>query len=259
MCAPRKSSLLPQAGLHAEAAADVADHDAKILGLALEYIRQQLSRAGWRLVLRVQGGSPALDDADGTAWLDRIDDQALVEQFKLGDMRRPGKCLVSRLRITHPLLGRNIAIGAGKQLHCARLNRLFCVHHGRQFLVGNRHQLCRILGLHARLRDHGNHRLAGVIHRAVRQWKARRHDHGRAIGALEYHRYRNESDAIGLQVIHAPHGEHARCRPRRSQIRRRDACMRVRRANHHKRGFIHELAVITKPAPTSRRSSSRRF
>src|SRR5262245_5788083 len=58
-----------EAGLHAEAAADVAVHHAEVLRLAAERRREQVARGGGRLVLRVQHAAAVFDDADGTARL----------------------------------------------------------------------------------------------------------------------------------------------------------------------------------------------
>src|SRR6185295_3124552 len=51
-------------GFHAEAAADVAVDDTELLGFALEHRAQELARPGRGLVLCIERGARAVEDAD---------------------------------------------------------------------------------------------------------------------------------------------------------------------------------------------------
>ena len=233
-----------KAGLHAEAAADVADDDPELIRLRAEHGTQQFARAGRRLVLRVERGATVLDHGDARARLERHGDHPLVVELDLGDVRgAPHRGLHGRA-IAVLGLGRDVARRVRPDERRTGRNRALRVHHARQVVVFHGGKFRGILCLRARLCDDGDDRLADVVHLALGKRRPRRRRHRRAVGALEKRRERDMPHAVGAQLCHGPGGYHPRCFLYFRKVNGADARMRMRRAHQHQPALVRQLQVV---------------
>jgi hypothetical protein len=202
--------LRREPGLHAEAAADVAVHDAEILRLGAKHRAKQLARAGRRLVLRVKRGACAVEQRDAGARLHRHGDHPLVVQLERGDVGGFAKNLIHKAFISILSFRGDIAAGFRPHQRRTRCRRGARIAHAGQILVLDPRELGGVLSLRARAGDDRRDRLPHVAHGAFGERRTRRRRHGRAVGALEPRGKRDMADAVGAQLGHAPGGERAR-------------------------------------------------
>ena len=194
--------LRREAGLHAEAAADVAVQQAEARRRLAEHRAEQLARRGRRLALRVERRAPGLVHPDRAARLERHRIQPLVVQFDASDVRGFGEGFLGSLLVPISSFRGDIAACLLPQKRCARLDCLARIHDTRQLLILDAGELGGILCLRARLGNDRRHRLADIEHLAFGERRARRRGHGRAVGALEKRRKRDVLYPVGAQVLH---------------------------------------------------------
>ncbi len=176
-----------EAGLHAEAAADIADDDAHLLGRQAEQIAQRVARAGGHLAREAQRQPVArgIVIAERAARLHRRRRQALVDEVERDDMRRLGEGGIRRRLVAVLHLRRDVAGGVGPDERGARGGRRRQLGHRGQLLVRYLDRLERILRLGARLGDERGDAFADEAHDALRQRRPQRRRAGRAVGARE--------------------------------------------------------------------------
>ena len=161
-----------EAGLLAEAAADIADQHANAFLRPLQHrFGQQVAGRARRLRLRVQDQPPGflVDLGDGGARLHRGGDQPLADEIERDHMRGLGERRFDRGRIAIAHDGHDIVGRLGPHHRRAGPGRQKRIDHRRQHVVFDRDRLGRGLRRDPRRRHHGGDRLAGKAHDLMRQ------------------------------------------------------------------------------------------
>ena len=243
-CKTQHRVLRVQAGLHAEAAAHVADHDPEGLGLGLEHCGQGVARARRLLRLGIERPALLLEHRGRTARLECRGDQALVVEFDRGDVCRLGKRIGGRLHVAVSRLRGDVPRGSGKDLRRTRFDRLARIDHARQFIVVDGHELGRILRLLTRFGDDCGNGVPCVVGDVACQGGTQRGGHGFAVRLLEQRRERDVAQPVCLQVGDRINREDARGLDCRRDIDRADPGVGIRRADHHEPGLPCGHAIV---------------
>ena len=242
--------LRHEAGLHAEAAADLADHDAEKVRLRTERGAEQIASTRGLLGLGIERGASVLVHGDRRPRLERECHQPLVVQADLDDVRRLPDGRVDRSGIAVACLGRDVAGRVLPKLRRVRRERIVRVDHGGERVVIDGDQLGCILCLAPRRRDHGGHRLPRIAYGVVGQRVARGDRHRRAVAALEERWIGDRADAVGLEVRHRPHRKRARRACGGAGVDRNETRMGMRRPNDDEPDLAGERAIVAVEAPT---------
>jgi hypothetical protein len=235
------------AAAHAEAAADLAGHDAQVALRRLQNLlgdrTAQAIRALDAGVERVAAGAP-VELADGAARLHRRRRHAVDDEVDLRDMGRTGERALDRVavaRLPHEghVVGRVVPHGRRAGACRVRGGR----HHGQRLVLDRQH-LGGVHGLLRRLRDHHRHRIADVTDAIARQRRARRLDRGRAVAPLARGVARQVAELVRRVVRAGEDRDHAGRLRRARGIDRPDARVRVRRPHDERIRLAREVHVI---------------
>ena len=165
------------AGLHAEAAADVADEDVNLLLLDVRQCAGETCRDRGRHLVADSNRQPPrcrVERGDGAARLHRHRRNALVDEVELdadGGARERGRRLLG-IAVAH--LGGDVVGSVGRERGRAGRGRGGDVGDGGQLLVLDDHAVDRIARGLARFGDDGDDRLADVARHFVSERAARR-------------------------------------------------------------------------------------
>lgn len=236
------------AGLHAEAAADIADHHAHLLLRQADGVAHRAAHARRHLGAHAdaEAARAFLDVGQHHARLDRERHHTLVddvERHHVHRLREGGGrgvyAAVARLR--GDVAGRLV-----EDLGRARCRRGREVDHHRQFLVVHEHGLGCVARLLDRVGHHRHHRLTHEAHAFVRQHAPRRRHARPAVRALEAGGAGHRLDACCRQIGTAHDADDAGHLERGRCVDRDDARMRVRRAHEdqvREPGGLHVVRV----------------
>ena len=223
--------LRVHAGLHAEAAADVADEDVDLLLLD---VRQRPGETGGdcrrHLVADPHREAPArrIERRDRAARLHGDRRDPLVHQVELDSNGRARERGFGLLHAAVPHLGGDVIGRVGGERRCVGRGRGGNVGDGGQLLVVDNDAVDRIARGLARFGDHRYDRLADEAHHLVGERAARRH--GRAtVGTAEVGRRRHRLDGGGRELGAGVDGENARHGASGVGVDRDDARVRMRR------------------------------
>ena len=180
--------------------------------------------------------------ADSGPRLDRRDDQPVVDELDLDDMR--GRChrrvdrrLVAALETVGEVAGRFVP-----QQRRAKLQRGRRIDHRGQDPVIDRDQLGGVAGDIPGLGDDERHRIADMTHAAARQCMARRHDDRsdrRDLGDAG-----QRADALGGKIGGGEDAMHTWQRSRRGRIEPGNLGVAVRRAQHDRMQLARRVNVL---------------
>ncbi len=201
------------AGLHAEAAADIADQHPHLVGRNAEHdLAQVVAQPGRRLAADAQRDplGRRVVAREHRARLDRTGDDALIDKIQRHAVRGPGEGGVGRRRVAVSRFARDVARSGGPELRRAGRHRSGGVDHRRQRIVAHVDRLDRIARLLCALRDHRGNGFADKAHGTDRQRMSRRRRRRRSVGALEVGRQRQRHDRIADQVLAGDDRDHAR-------------------------------------------------
>jgi hypothetical protein len=178
------------------------------------------------------------------AWLDRVRDQPVVDEFQLGDMRRLGESRVDRgLVAQRPdvagVVGRDVVQHRG-----ALLGRLHGVDHRGQHVVAHLDLLGRVARLFLRLGDDDGHMVADVAHLALREHRVRRLLHGLAVDVGDQPAAGQPAELGCRRVLAGVHGKDARRLFRLVRLDRLDRRVRVRRAHEGGVALVRQRHVV---------------
>ncbi len=244
-------------GLHAEAAADVADQDADLLGRdAQDILGELVAQARRRLATDPQRDASGrrVETRQRGARLDRTGRQALVDEFEFDHVRRLRKGGVALHGIAVARLAGEVA-GRGRPDQRSPVGKRIGDGRDRgQRGVADVDRLGGVARLLAGFGHHRSHGLADVAHDVDRQCMLRRRLGPAAAGALEVPRLRQRLDPGGHQFRAGDDGQHAGQRARRGCVERLDARVRMRRAQENQvrlsgqREVLGELAAAGQQA-----------
>ena len=181
--------------------------------------------AGQQQVERVGGGIVA---ADRGARLDRRDDEPVVDQLDLDDVRRRGKRRLDRRSVAALEAVGQVARRLVPQQRRAGGERRRRIDDGRQRPVRDRDSLGGVARLLAGVGDDERDRIADMPHPVARQRRARRHDHRR--DGRDLRDAGQRSDPVGVEIGGGEDAAHSRHRARGGGVDAVDQRMRVRRA-----------------------------
>ena len=219
--------------LHAEAAADVGNADAKLFPAdAKDTVRQQVADrvgAGGRGG-QMQTSGRSIELAQRTACLHRCGDDAVVDEFAFHDMGGVADHSFHRADLATVELERDIAPRLRPDRWGVRHNSIRDRDHRRQRRIVDDDGLGGIArGLRA-FRDHESDRLTNITNDVARHGVTGRH-HERRCHRNSGHRARQRAEIIGRQFGSREHGRNAGHFARRIDADRGDARMCMRRAN----------------------------
>ena len=233
--------------LGAEAPTHVGGHDAQlVLGDAEDEGAHQeadhvrvLARGVERVVAR---GGIVL--ADRGARLDRVRDEAVVDEVDLGDLGGLGEGrVVGRLVAELPIVA-GIRGSLVPNERCSRLERVRDRDDGRQLLVAHLDELGRIARLGAALRDHDGDLVAHVSHPVGDECGVRRLDHRRAVLVVDKPAARQPVHLVADKIGPREDRDHARRLRRLGDAELLDLRVRVGRAQDVGVGLIWTTDVV---------------
>ncbi len=242
-----------EAGLLAEAAADVADQhpDAFLRPLQHGFGEKVAGRArGLRLRVQDQPSGFLVDLGNAAARLHRGRNQPLADEIERDHMGGFGEGRLHRSGVAIAHGGHDIVGRIGPYRRRARLDRRNRIDHRRQHVVFNRDRFRRGLRRDPRTRHHGRDRLTGKAHDFMGQQPARRRRHRLAVGPLENQQRRQGADVVGDQIGAGIDRFHARHRRRGRGVDRHDPGVGMRRAQHvQPQRAVFRLVVDEQPLP----------
>jgi len=118
------------------------------------------------------------------------------------------------------------------ELRRARGQRLFRCGDGKKRLVFDRNPLGRVLGEIDALGDDKGDGVADEHRAVLRERRARRHEHRRAVAALPRNDRARAAEFLRRPIFARQHREHARHLPRRADVDRADTRMGMRRSQN---------------------------
>jgi hypothetical protein len=218
-------------GLHAEAAAHVADAHLHVLALEPGQQRhQRVGDAGRHLARDVDEEASAVHPRAHAARLERRRGEPLVDEIECDAMRGPGERHLDRRRIAMPRLGGDVVGRTVSEARRVGRERGVHVDDGRQLLVVDGDGLGGVLGGFARRGDHRRHRLAGEADAVERQRPPLRTCRRPAAGMAEAGVERHRADAGRVQRRAGEDGHDARHRFGLARVHRQDPGVGVGRA-----------------------------
>ncbi len=202
------------AAFHAEGAADIAGHNANLLGRNVEQRGDCRAQAEHTLAADMQGEAPGcrIVFGDRRTRLHGIDHDAAVDDVEAGDVggAREGfgdLFAVAIMKIEWNVV-RDIVIDARRVVCGGRIQP----HYRRQMIDVDRDGFGGVLGLHRGLRDDAGHRIADEAHLVGGERRARRLEHRRTVTVVERHHAFQGAVAGGREIgagencKHAGHG-----------------------------------------------------
>ena len=201
-------------GLHAEAAAHIADHDADLLGRDTERAGKSVAGAGRHLAGQAQRDAfgAAVVTGQRATRLHRRGRKPLVGQVEADDMRGRGERGIARSGVAVLHLSGDVAGGGRPDQRRALGNSLSEFGDDGQVVVLDDDGFQGVLRLFLGLGDQGNHGFANEADSFVRKRAAKRRSAGRAVRALEDRRKGNRINPGGGEIGPCQHGKHARHR-----------------------------------------------
>ena len=237
------------AGLHAEAAADVAHHHAHGLGAqAGDGIDDAGAHGGRHLARQPHGEAAVVEAGEHAARLHRAGGQALVHQVELHAVRGTREGGVDRGGVAVAGLGDDVVGHAFAQQRRTGGDGALGVHHRGQRFDLHQHGIGRGARSLAAGGDDGHHRLADVPHHVQRQRALGRRGHRLAVGALEGRRQQHRLDAGGHQVGAGVDRHHAGQRARRRGVDGQQLRVRGARAHEAQEGLAGGVDVVGEAA-----------
>ena len=217
------------AGLHAEAAADIAGQHAEFLGLHAHDAGHLRPQAKHTLAADMQRPAPILPFADRSARLHGADHDAGIADIEAGDMRGRGKGLrhlgaITEMEIEDAIIG-DVVI----QRRCGTSGTR--LRHRIEGFDVEFHHLRRVARRHATIGHHEGHRVTHEAHAVGRQRRAGGVAKGRAILALQGQRAAH--GAVAGQIGRGVDAQHARHGAGGSGVDALDQPMRIGAADHH--------------------------
>ena len=217
-----------EAGLHAEAAADVAHAHAHRLGRQAQRAGNGAAHRRGHLRAGVHVQSLAVPGSAHGARLQRQRGQPLVGDVERHHVRRLREGRLRRRRVAVARLAGDVVGRGGAHRRRAAGQRGGQRGHGGQLLVVHHHRLGGVARLLQAVGHHGGHGLAHVAHHLVRQRPPHRGGAGAAVGAPEGSADRQRRHAGGHQLGAGDDGSHTGQGARGITVDRADGGMRMR-------------------------------
>ncbi len=198
-----------------------------------------LARGPQRVVLL--GG---VVDAERRARLDRVRDQAVVDDVELGDVLRLGDRhvdggAIADLPIVDQVVGR-----LRVKLRCVRLQRFRGIDDGGQLLPVDGDRIGGVARLAARPRHDDRDGLADIAHRVGGERRIGAHIHGASVLRRDRPTADQVADAVSGELRAGEHLDHARHLGRGGGVDLADLGVRVRRANERPVAHARHAHVV---------------
>ena len=190
----------------------------------------------------------------GGARLDRVGDEAVVEEFERGDVRSAGEGLFHRGLVSEApdvtgVVRRDVV--HDRRTFLARLAR---AHHGRQLFVLHLHQLSGVPRLLVGLRNDDRDVVADIARLALREAGVRRLLHRLAVDVGDEPAARQSVDLCSGEIVAGEDGDDSGRLERFVLLDRFDLRVGVRRAHEMRMGLPRQRDVVGVVARTGEKT-----